>query len=389
MASRKRTLKRLREVGITILVLIVIAFVAEWVCRGFQDKLLDPKDRPMLAFDPMVNHTFKPYLSLDFESPTGERVVVDINSDGLRARSLIPKGGGETRIVGLGDALTAVTHLPVSDSYLAQLESALQARASADRTFGVINAAIDGYNLQQSRDLLVKLGERMDPDVVILGFNVKDDIRDYGREVGLALPGKRFLRQKSYLYHVIQHGYHKIKDREKTDAERPDPADLAAWREVLARYGQRPEDEEIVRIVERANREVPLYRAGGIAAGQWSGTEMMLREIRDCSRALGAPLTLVLIPTRRQVLDSEWEKTIELLALREADVDPSRPQKELTRIAAGLELPVIDLLPAFREHPSPDSLYFPASRHWTAEGHLVAAEAIDEFLSGEGFLGRQ
>jgi hypothetical protein len=384
MASRKRVLKRLRQIGGYLLAVIIIVLIAEWVSRGMQDKLLDPREYPVRAFDPFVGYTFKPYLATDIENPAGERVVIDINSLGLRDREITVKGRSEIRIVGVGDGLTAATTVSLSNTYLKQIERMAQDEAGADRILRVINGAVDGYNLEQVCGLLMKLGEQLDPDVVLLGLHVGDDIRDYGKRQGLALPGKKSLRKKSYLYHLLQCWYQKIKSRKPDVA--PDPAELKAWRDVLTRYEESPEDDALIRYVRGAKREVLLYHRDGIPETSRSMTQDVLGEILKCTETRGAKLVLALLPTKRQVLPREWEKTTELLDLEADDYDLDQPQEVLFDIASDLQIPAVDLLPAFRDHPTRDSLYWQGYRYWTPEAHRLAAEVIYDFLVRGGLL---
>jgi|GEM_PF-2340306 len=386
MARRRKYVRWLRQAGITILVVAGIVLVAEWVARGFQDKLLDPKTHPMFAFDPLLGHTFKPYLAMDLESPAGERVVIDINSMGLRDRQVGARARGGVRIVGLGDAMTAATFVPQGGTYLRVLEKNLDAADPQGSTYRVVNAAVNGYGLQQSHDLLLKMGETLDPDVVLIGLYIGDDIQDYGRKQGLPVPGKSFWRAHSYLYHLLKRGYHGLRGlgRSRPAEEKPDR--LPEWRDVFARYGEVPEDDPILRYVEESRREFGLYRPGGVRAEAWSSTKAVLEGIQDLSGALGAKTLLVLLPTKLQVVSAEREKAATLVGLSEANLRMERPQDELLRMAAELELPVVDLLDDFRCAPSPDSLYFPRSRFWNRQGHLVAAEVIGHMLKSGGIL---
>ncbi len=383
MRLRKRTRKRLRTIGGWVLFGIVVIFLAEWVARGMQDKLMDPAENPHLTFDPALSFTYKPYHTKDLQNPSGERIVIDISSLGLRDREITAKGTGETRIAGIGDSFTAATQVSQSSTYLRQID---RLAAESGGNIRTINAATDGYDLQQSSDLLMKLGEQLDPDVVLLGLYVGDDIRDYDKKEGLSLPAKSFFKRNSYLYHLLRRGYHRIKDGK--EAVVPDDAGhLATWREKLAPYGEPPDDETILRLVRSARHEVSIFREGGIDPAAQSSTENILRRIRDCARTHDAEFLIALIPTKLQVVPMELVKATALLDLETGSFDLAQPQKIVTGIADRLQIPTLDLLPVFRSHPAPDSLYFGGYRYWNEAGHELAAETIYQFLSEGGFLG--
>ncbi|MEO0877726.1 MAG: SGNH/GDSL hydrolase family protein, partial [Bacteroidota bacterium] len=61
------------------------------------------------------------------------------------------------------------------------------------------------------------------------------------------------------------------------------------------------------------------------------------------------------------------------------------PQDRLATWAARTKVPYIDLLPAFKAHPSPATLYFENDDHLSNEGHLEAYQWVrQKFL--EPFL---
>jgi hypothetical protein len=48
---------------------------------------------------------------------------------------------------------------------------------------------------------------------------------------------------------------------------------------------------------------------------------------------------------------------------------------------------MLDLLPALHEaSASPERLYYPDDKHWTAAGHAVAAREIERFLAERGMI---
>ena len=103
------------------------------------------------------------------------------------------------------------------------------------------------------------------------------------------------------------------------------------------------------------------------SAKAWEKVGQDLRTIADNSRANGFALRFVVFPIEMQV------QSIELRDF---------PQQQLARIAEELEVPMLDLLPSFRERHAEDSsskLFFDGM-HLSELGHQVSAELIWEFL---------
>jgi hypothetical protein len=97
----------------------------------------------------------------------------------------------------------------------------------------------------------------------------------------------------------------------------------------------------------------------------WAVTGALIAEM---AQACGeTPLRVVLFPDRAQVEgDPGWEGA--------RGWDLTAAQARAARVA-GAHAPVVDLLPALRARRHAAPLYLHADGHWTAEGHLAAAEA--------------
>ena len=100
----------------------------------------------------------------------------------------------------------------------------------------------------------------------------------------------------------------------------------------------------------------------------------------------GAKLVVVILPTKLQVVPMGLVEVSAILDLDTEGFDLSQPQRVLLEITDRLEIPTVDLLPAFRSHPSPESLYFPWYRYWNETGHRLAAEEIHGFLAEGGYI---
>ena len=59
---------------------------------------------------------------------------------------------------------------------------------------------------------------------------------------------------------------------------------------------------------------------------------------------------------------------------------------QVAALARSLELPVLDLLPAFAGHDGPELWAHPTDQHPGPEAHAIAGEALFRFLSDGGLL---
>lgn len=93
---------------------------------------------------------------------------VEINSLGLRGPEVpATRAEGEVRVLALGDSLTYGQGVGEADALPARLELELGARAP-QHGWRVVNAGLRGYSTRQELGLLAELGERIQPDIVLL-----------------------------------------------------------------------------------------------------------------------------------------------------------------------------------------------------------------------------
>ncbi|MBN1364235.1 MAG: SGNH/GDSL hydrolase family protein [Syntrophaceae bacterium] len=87
---------------------------------------------------------------------------------------------------------------------------------------------------------------------------------------------------------------------------------------------------------------------------------------------------IVIVPTIEQVYPELWNKFLKSDDLPSGKkLDPAIPNKRIVDWCVKNKIHVIDLLPQMREAGlSNPYLYYPLNRHWTRDGHLVAARFL-------------
>ena len=120
----------------------------------------------------------------------------------------------------------------------------------------------------------------------------------------------------------------------------------------------------------------------------WKTVEALLLATRSEAERQGARFALVIVPGKWQVHKEDWQA---LLAARD-EPDDDRwvlrgPNRRLVQLAEAHQIPVLDLLPPFREAADAGQrLYYPVDIHWNAAGHDVAARAVTDFLLSSQLL---
>ena len=97
---------------------------------------------------------------------------VAVNALGLRGPELGARRPDEQRVLFLGDSLTYGQGVADDETVPAALEAALRARDGEHWT--VVNGGLRAYGTTQELALLTDLGERIQPDVVLLGWYWND-----------------------------------------------------------------------------------------------------------------------------------------------------------------------------------------------------------------------
>jgi lysophospholipase L1-like esterase len=276
------------------------------------------------------------------------------NAQGMRgARDVPPDKGDAKRILFVGDSYTWGLHVRDDETYPAALEAMLP------EGWEVYNLAVSGTGTDQQILTLEKLGLATQPDVVVLGFYV----RDYGRNQ------LRFLHYAKPLFEVVGDGL------QLTNVPIAPPEALyAAYergeREIGRRWSLWTWQTLTGELRKRRRRSLESGAPG------WQVLSRLIQRFRATVESAGAQPVWVIIPSRDVTGDA-----------------PSRyaPLHALCREAcAEVGVPCLDLGSSFRDRSRDgEPLYRPRSvgGHLSVQGHRVAAKALAAFLQSEGIVG--
>ena len=296
-------------------------------------------------------------------------VAVEINGAGFRqADEVGPKRAGGTRMVAIGDSFTFGEGVEGEEAWPRALHAALG--RSAARPTEVINAGVPGRWMD---DYYLELKNRvlaLDPDVVLLGFFVGNDIdgEDARAHVWSRVDSHGLPEEVEVPDLRVENG-HRLKGHVKSRWRLPIVRDShvaqlffdggkavfeALWPPELA--------EEITYApVDTAETKEIVGRV-----------ERLLLAMVELCRARGCELVAVMIPTREQVSPE--------LAPSGRERDWEKPQRHFRAFFERAGIPFVDLLPAVRAAKDEAPLYYRFDAHWTARGHALAAENVAAFL---------
>ena len=273
-------------------------------------------------------------------------VEYTINSLGLRGPEIAAeKPAGTFRILGVGDSITFGIGVRDNETYLRQIETALNAQYHDHPRFEVLNSGVQGYNTYDEVIALEKRWLALGPDLVVIFFYLndayKDDlIQNMGQELGVHRKVTP-LGRVSRIYDLYAHNRQTRRDRTA----------------IEKLYNDR----------FFAEAEAALPSSGY----DWRKSRAALEYAAGLARKHNFKLALVILPELYQL-------------------DGSYPFEAVHRLVANtgkeLGIPTLDMLPVFKGL-DPSALWVhPTDHHPNRDAHALVAKAVDEFLKKEKLL---
>jgi hypothetical protein len=275
----------------------------------------------------------------------------------------------------------------VGDSFLSTGEddaSTLSERLRAVSGRATYNLARAWYGPYQYLELLKRYGLALRPKVALLGFNAGGDLEDT-REY------HRWRRERRY-YFYADHAQRPFVVRYALAL-----ADTGVYlRDTLATRLARPtppvasgEIHPHLGLIQVGAQVVPMVfgdwnpegsGAQLLASAEWQALHALLTEFHDRCRAHGILPVLLYIPSKSQVYaayaTADSGRQVVQAAARQRPIRTNMVEA-LTTLAQQVDLPLINLLPAFEQHAAAGRLlYYPFDTHWNGEGIQAAATAI-------------
>ena len=376
--------KWLLNIAVLSLGVFLTLFVLEIGIRLFAVKRVYEFPKGLFVSDELLDYRMASnftgrHLSANYEWD----VVIKTNSEGFWDYEHGPKDG--KRILGVGDSFTFPFGVGFEKGYLGVIEQKLDVE--------VIKAGVSGYAPSQYLNYIQARGLKYNPDLVVLGFYVGNDIHvnvepqekvaskdgvlvqqetkkvprldGFWRRFAKSVPG--FLREHYHTYGFVM-------DRIKSSPSLRRIINLVA------------EDMRKLTVPEL----VLMNKSEDLASNNeiWKKTEEILVAIHTAVNEHDAILLVVIIPTDYQVYDEKWARVASQYELDVDLYDRTLPNQKLRRICQRNNIPTLDLLPVFKETARQEKqLYFVYNRHWSVSGNLLAGTEIVNYIKQNSLLG--
>ncbi len=298
--------------------------------------------------------------------------AIRINQQGLRGLELDARSTGRLRVLAIGDSFIFGVGVEDDETFVARLAELLELQGFKAES---LNAGIPAFGVPDAVGWFERHGIALAADVVILGIFLGNDLVDASpdREAivvvdGLLTPRNSPKGLKAWLYRHSQ-----LYVAVKSLSEQPG---LMPLRERLG-LGE-PWRMRILR------EEFGIYKnsAPSDLAPAIAATDEALGRIAALAREGSFILQAMLIPSEIQLDPERWQAGLANLGLDPADYDPTVPTRIFDTLLAKHGIPSLDLTPVLAPKlVAGDDLYFRFDRHWTVEGHEVAAEELERALT--------
>jgi lysophospholipase L1-like esterase len=371
IATKKPSLRK--RLALLLLIVLALVAVAEIAVRAFWPQPAFYASPGLYVLDPKVGHRMRPGLKGVLGNFAEFTTQVRVNQLGIRGPEVGPVRPGVRRVLVLGDSFTFGMGVEEQDAFPAQLAAELGRRGVPAEG---INAGIGGYGVPDEVRWFEQYGREIHPDVIVLGIFTGNDLQDaapdrppafvsHGELLDKAELSRsqlfHWLYQHSQLFALVKYSLPAPVDRTiRRTFHMPEPSAIRGLREEMALYDPR-------------NR--PRAELGGQAS------EAAIRRLLTLAQADHATVVALLLPSKLQADDVEWNGALRQLHLAPSQADRSLPNEIFSRVLERCGVPALDLTPMLSEalrHGEAD--FFPRDQHYTVEGNRRIAQAAAGFL---------
>lgn len=369
-------------------------FVAECATRSFTHVV-----PPLDAADATVGKTYaRGFTGTVYVDECDCDVFLRFNREGFRGPDRpYDKEASTRRVAVIGDSMIAAIATVEEDTLVSRLEDSLngvgaRADTSSDQsakadvrgsdTWEVMNFGVSGAGTAQE---LVLYGERIrqyHPDVVVLGFFLRNDVVDNSPRLG----------SSPYIYFDIDEAGRLF--RVRTDEKRSGDGDWVnrhsrfyVWQKLMlgrmrGRWGR----------LDRS-RLAYLRSPDGDVAHAWEITRALLTAFHEQVTADGASFIVAALPAAEAIYDDVWTDLLARSGKEAALYDREFPERKLTEICSSAGIPLVTMAGVFRAaapHASSkrddERLFWQGIGHFDPHGNALAAAAIANALLTESEL---
>jgi hypothetical protein len=363
-------------------------------------RVLEPDEAArhrFIAPDLVLHHRFIPasrgrHCTNEFE------VSYTINALGLRDREVpLRKPAGTKRILMLGDSFTEGDGVEQEQTFSSRIQVLLDQDGLGGR-WQVLNAGVGSYSPLLEYLYLKNGGLALQPDLVILNFDLSDVYDDiqYSRQAAIDVEGNPVaVRAPASAFTKSRRWRAELSEPESGPVSRPAEILIGAKdfvKEHFRLYGfVRNRIGTYVQVAKQADASGdirldkfamlrPWYEPTG--DHDWSLSLRYLTMIRGLLAARGIDLWVTVYPYGLQVSPREWGAGRRSRGFEVGRIYTTAPQDYLERFCRRNLIPVVNLCEPFRAAARTTyPLYYDLDGHWRPAGHQLVANVLYRSLA--------
>ena len=386
--------------------------------------------------DPQIGWRLKPEATIRHTLEDEFDVQVKLNAQGLNDFEHPYEKPPETfRILMLGDSFTEGISVPIAQGFPHRLEVCLNAHYT--RPVEVINSGTAYYATTEELFFLQHEGLRYDPDLVLVGFFIGNDLDAYAAREN----NDGWLQSLGgYLIELDETG---ALQKRWVDWQNPSPYDEISTAQLLLRQLKTYNlfahpDTQLYNAIDdfqdnfkknwlarritgffsaqsrpeaakpddfRNNFSILIYAQDYPYSAythpklveNWHIIDNAFSKMDEVSAASGADLGVLILPEKMQSSLREYEAAYQKYAGRygveiaNVSWDYAAPNKALNQLLAQKRIPAFDLLPVYRQHDAEGGspIFFQDDPHLNPRGHQLTADAVCEWVIKNTFIPAQ
>lgn len=369
---------------VIVLITLVVLVVAEGIFR--LTTAFPTASNVTYEADIYTMYRHKPGSSGWEASPVDEfaPALVQYNALGFRGGDFpLEKPAGEKRVALLGDSIVEGRQMGEADTMASRLQEKLIQETGED--IRVINAGVSAFTTTTANLMLKQYVLPTSPDVVVYVFFANDYADNfvygnYGQFDGIldgVVPERlvpdmsgpnwrdqplRWLRRHSAMVHFAL----SVGDREAT---------ANSLKQIDAIQGRSEDFRKSARNINKSNLNVDERTV-------LEFTHAGLEAMNSACRELRIPFVIAVMPFPPQVSADEWKTGKQRYGFApDATMNATAYQDRLIAFARAHSIPVIDLLPSFRETSSVNRNFLNYDGHLTAAGHDTTAATLTPVIA--------
>lgn len=297
---------------------------------------------------------------------------LSVTSIGIRSHKEISaaKKKDHFRIMVLGDSFAEGVHVNDDETFCYLLEGRLNSSGKNRVEYEVLNCGVGSYVPLLEYLYLKTDGMKLDPDIVLLFFDMSDlwqtqeyletAVKDRKGNVIRVLPPERSLSNKIYTFIRCRTYF------------------VSHFIGLIAALGEKGSG---VSEVTPGLLKFTLYADQEPWKDKWERIYEDIGLVSDLCREKNIPFAVVIYPWGHQVNGSEWALGRKACGITVGYTAPANLSYMLENKLKDRDISSLNLFPAFRDYKGDELLYYKKDIHWTKHGHRFVARHLFDFLT--------